>query len=79
MEIVDKIKEIFEPNFEVLKVTRSGPDSLNPEAFITIEAKHEGKSHKRVFRETELVQLNAEGKLAETIRALCAVMLTSEE
>ena len=79
MEIIDKIKEIFEPNFEVLKVTRSGPDSLNAEAFITIEAKHEGKSHKRVFREAELVQLNAEGKLTETIKALCAVMLTSEE
>ncbi|SEO88037.1 hypothetical protein SAMN05192574_11524 [Mucilaginibacter gossypiicola] len=79
MEIVDKIKEIFEPTFEVLKVTRSGPDSLNAGAYITIDAKHEGKSHKRVFREAELVQLNAEGKLAETIRALCAVMLTSEE
>ncbi|QEM12738.1 hypothetical protein [Mucilaginibacter rubeus] len=79
MEIVDKIKEVFEPNFELLTVTRSGPDSLNAEAYITIDAQHEGKTHKRVFREAELVQLNAEGKLAETIRALCAVILTSED
>lgn len=79
MEIVDKIKEILESNFDALTITRSGPDSLNAEAYITIDAKHEGKSHKRVFREAELVQLNAEGKLTETIKALCAVMLTSEE
>lgn len=79
MEIVDKIKEILGPNFDVLAVTRSGPDSLNTEAFITIDAMHQGKSYKRAFREAELVQLNAEDKLTETIRALCAVMLTSEE
>lgn len=79
MEIVDKIKEVFEPHFEILNVTRSGPDSLNEEAFITIDAKHEGKSHKRIFREAELVELSSEGKLNETIRALCAVMLTSED
>jgi hypothetical protein len=79
MEIVDRIKEVFEPHFEVLNVTRSGPDSLNAEAFITIDAQHEGKSHKRIFREAELVELNSEGKLAETIRALCAVILTSED
>ncbi|WP_121812498.1 hypothetical protein [Mucilaginibacter kameinonensis] len=79
MEIVDRIKEVFEPHFEVLNVTRSGPDSLNTEAYITIDAQHEGKTYKRIFRETELVQLNAEGKLAETIRALCAVILTSED
>jgi len=79
MEIVDKIKEAFEPHFEVLTVTRSGPDSLNAEAFITIDAQHEGKTYKRVFREAELVELNSKGKLNETIRALCAVMLTSED
>jgi len=79
MEIIDKIKEIFEPNFDALTVTRSGPDNLNAEAFITIDAKRQGKSYKRVFREAELVQLNAEGKLTETIKALCAVMLTAEE
>ncbi|WP_114941121.1 hypothetical protein [Mucilaginibacter endophyticus] len=79
MEIVDRIKEVFEPHFEVLNVTRSGPDSLNAEAFITIDAQHEGKSHKRIFREAELVELNSEGKLNETIRALCAVILTSED
>lgn len=76
---MDKIKEIFEPNFDVLTVTRSGPDNLNAETFITIDAKNDGKSHKRVFREAELVQLNAEGKLTETIKALCAIMLTSGE
>lgn len=79
MELIDKIKEIFEPNFDELKVTKSGPDSLNAEAFITIEAKRQGKACKRIFREAELVQLNAEGKLTETIRALCAVMLTAED
>lgn len=79
MEIVDKIKEILEPNFDALTVTRSGPDSLNAEAFIIIDAKRQGKSYKRVFRGAELVQLNAEGKLTETIKALCAIMLTSEE
>jgi hypothetical protein len=79
MEIVDKIKEIFEPNFDALTVTRSAPDSLNAEAFITIDAKCQGKLYKRVFREAELVELNAEGRLTETIRALCAIMLTSGE
>ncbi|HEX8024376.1 MAG TPA: hypothetical protein VF500_30785 [Mucilaginibacter sp.] len=79
METVDKIKKILEPNFDVLTVTRSDPDSLNAEAFITIDAKRQGKLYKRVFRETELVQLNTEGKLTETIKALCAIMLTSGE
>jgi hypothetical protein len=79
MEIVDKIKEILEPNFDALTITRSGPDSLNAEAFITIDANCKGKAYKRVFREAELLQLNEEGKLSETIRALCAIMLASEE
>jgi hypothetical protein len=79
MEIIDKIKEILEPHFDALVVTRSRPDSLTEDVVITIDASCKGKAYKRVFREAELLQLNAEGKLSETIRALCAIMLSSEE
>ncbi|MFC0516616.1 hypothetical protein ACFFGT_20585 [Mucilaginibacter angelicae] len=79
MEIVDKIKEIFTPHFDALVITRSIPHSLTEDVVITIDANCKGKAYKRVFREAELLQLNEEGKLSETIRALCAIMLTSEE